>query len=91
MLAGGAATNACLAKQQEEQISSAASYKQNSNETSAAQEAKLLGNTKENDDNEMERNSQLVGPRDLVYKQLVLSKGHEYLGYKFPLYTRCTS
>ena len=32
---------------------------------------------------------QLVGPRDLVYKQLVLSKGHEYLGYKFPLYTRC--
>ena len=81
--------NARLAGQSMEQISSDASCKENSNETSAAVQKTDPVITKEDANHEMERDSQLVSPRDLVYKQLVMSKGYEYLGYKFPLYTRC--
>ena len=46
---------------------------------------KQQSHTKENVDQGMERDSQLVGASHLVYKQLVLSKGYDYLGYKSPL------
>ena len=70
-----------------------ATCKQNSNETSAAFETTVPQSTKENVpqktkenvDQGMEHDSQLVGASHLVYKQLVLSKGYHYLGYKSPL------
>ena len=72
-------------------ISMDATSKQNSNETSAAFETtvpqstkeNVPQNTKENVDQGMERDSQLVGASHLVYKQLVLSKGYDYLDYVY--------
>ena len=90
---GSARANTCLATGKKNTISMDATCKQNSNETSAAFETtvpqstkeNVPQNTKENVDQGMERDSQLVGASHLVYKQLVLSKGYDYLGYKSPL------